>query len=267
MRVKPSRVIALAVGILVCGATLARAQTATSASFRIYQQGVGAGGSTVTGTNYTDDGTTLHSFHIAHSECRGTLTPSATKGGRLGYITQFSCPPAAPTGETQLKSDTLTVISTGAYTNETTVVFEALVTTVDPPCDQGQLQVEIQLVGTSFTNNPTDVGTMANSGLASQVTATALASGNYHWQFRTQDTHGGTSSWTSFGGNLETVADFSVDTAVPTAPGGSSAQVRTRTTRARSPSTGHSPPAQMMSRSPTMRSFAVTMAGPSPSSP
>ncbi|MGH7752585.1 MAG: hypothetical protein ACREN5_07190, partial [Gemmatimonadales bacterium] len=68
-----------------------------------------------------------------------------------------------------------------------------------------------------FTNTPTATGTAVASGATSSVSVTGFADDtDYHWQYRTIDQTNRTSGWVSFGGNLESAADFRV--AVPQDP-------------------------------------------------
>ena len=85
-------------------------------------------------------------------------------------------------------------------------------TVTDPdPGDSLRLQVEVQLVGTAFTDAPTATGLAVASGSVAQVPVAPLADGSYHWQARVIDADGNTSAWVSFGGNPETAIDFIVD--------------------------------------------------------
>jgi len=126
----------------------------------------------------------------------------------------YTVTPNTPSSLVQYKSDGSTVISTGSYTNETTVVFKfsmsspALTDTLTP-------QVEIRPLGTGFTNSPTNFGTAlgySGSTLTGTVTISGLTQGvDYHWQARVGGISGN-SSWASYGGNPEANLDLGTQT-------------------------------------------------------
>ncbi len=123
--------------------------------------------------------------------------------------------PNSPTALGQFKSDATTAIALGAATNETTVVFKGTVS--DPnPGNTVRLQVEVQPVGTAFTDTPTATSTVAvASGSVASATVTGLADANYHWQARAIDNSNLPGPWLSFGGNPESGTDFQVKTGKP----------------------------------------------------
>lgn len=129
--------------------------------------------------------------------------------------------PNSPTSLTQQKPDT-TTISTGSWTNSTSVLFGAQVSDTDNP-DGLQLCVEKKPIGTGFSNVEDSCGSSVSytgSALAATVTIGSLSDATqYHWQARVKDTAGQYSSWVSYGGNAESAADFGVDTSAPTAAG------------------------------------------------
>lgn len=218
---RPSTIVlSLTVALLWAGAAgPASAQSASSATYQIHQQTVGDGGSSVDATNETADSASFHSFHTVRTEIRGEWNASASFDGRQGFIAQFGCPPAAPTGIAQLRADGVTPVSTGGVTSGTTLIVQATLTAQDPLCDLVRLAVEVRALGTAFTGNATHVGAFVGSGSGGSITLTGLAAGSFHWQYRSQITHGALSSWTSFGANAETDADFRVDMSPPSAPG------------------------------------------------
>jgi hypothetical protein len=112
-----------------------------------------------------------------------------------------------------------TSIAVGGYANETRVRFEANVSDTDNP-DTLYLCVEVQPIGTSFTNTETACGnSVSYTGTALLATVTidtGLSHGtSYHWQARVKDIGNDYSSWLSYGGNAESAADFTIDTANP----------------------------------------------------
>ncbi|HEY2805839.1 MAG TPA: Ig-like domain-containing protein [Gemmatimonadales bacterium] len=119
-------------------------------------------------------------------------------------------PPSAPTATTQLKTDGTTAIGVGATTDEATVLFQASVNDPDP-ADVVRLEVEVQPLGTAFTNAATGASPAVARGSVATATIGGLADNMaYHWQFRAVDETGRASAWTSFGGNAESAADLRV---------------------------------------------------------
>jgi hypothetical protein len=127
-----------------------------------------------------------------------------------------NAPPSSPTSLGQFKSDGVTVIAVGGATNQTTVIFKGTVS--DPNADQTRLQVEVEPVGTPFTNTVSATSSaVASGGTASVTVNTGLTNGtSYHWQARAIDASNAPGTWSSFGGNAETAADFTIDTTGPT---------------------------------------------------
>ena len=122
---------------------------------------------------------------------------------------QILRPPELPTGLGQFKSDASTLIPTGGVTDESVVTFQATVTDLDAG-DMLKIQVEVQPVGTTFTNTPTATSTtaVASGSVASVAVGGLVDNTGYHWQVRTCDQTNRCSAWVSFGGNPETAADF-----------------------------------------------------------
>src|SRR5207249_2553400 len=158
----------------------------------------------------------------------GTYTIEATSpaaGATGAYTLSVSRPraPAAPGSVAQLRSDSTTAVPLGSVTDEPTVVVRGVVTDPDI-ADTLRLQVEVQPVGTAFTDLPTAASdpvasgqpaVVALTGLANGATATATVAGlndnvSYHWQARAVDQTGRAGPWAAFGGNAETVSDFRV---------------------------------------------------------
>lgn len=116
----------------------------------------------------------------------------------------------------QYKSDGTTAIVSGDYTGETTAVFKFSMSSTNAS-DTLTPQVEVQPLGTTFTNTATKTGSaVAYSGspVTGTVTVTGLTSGTtYHWQASASNT-AGTGAWTAMGGS----PDFGIDAAGPSAP-------------------------------------------------
>ncbi len=130
-----------------------------------------------------------------------------------------STPPADPTALNQYMADAVTVIPTGATTNETQVVFKAGVS--DPDGNSCQLEVEVKSISTAFNGAGTVLGAFFASGTTAQVTVTGLVPGtSYHWRVRAGDSTGAVSGWVAFGGNNDTppaAVDFAISV-VPNSP-------------------------------------------------
>jgi Big-like domain-containing protein/invasin-like protein len=151
--------------------------------------------------------------------------------GRSGPWTDFNAggaafhvavpqPPAAIGPAGQFARDSLTLIATGGTADTSVVVLKAVVTDPDPG-DQLRLQVEVRPAGTPFgTNTPTDSSAVVTSGATAAIRVGGLSDGvGYHWQARVADQTGRAGPWTSFGGNAESAADFTVRVAhAPSTP-------------------------------------------------
>jgi len=126
------------------------------------------------------------------------------------FTTSIPTPPASPSALGQFQSDANTAIPLGGTATGRSVVFKA--TVADPnPGDQLRLEVEVQPVGTDFTGDVSGSGATVGTGAVATATVGGLIDNTaYHWQARTTDQTGRTSSWEPFGGNAETVLDFRV---------------------------------------------------------
>ncbi|MEA2020525.1 MAG: hypothetical protein U9M98_02285 [Patescibacteria group bacterium] len=127
--------------------------------------------------------------------------------------------PNSPTSLTQKKTDD-TVLSTGDWTNESSVKFTA---TVDDPDDSDTLYlcVEKDPTGTAFSDTEDQCGEgVSYSGTAVEATVTISSQTDdteYHWQARVKDEAGEYSSWVSYGGNADpSDTDYAIDTTAPT---------------------------------------------------
>jgi hypothetical protein len=106
----------------------------------------------------------------------------------------------------QRKSDGVTTIVVGGTTEESVVIFRAMIAGLD-----GKLQVEIQPVGIAFTSVMTSESPQVVTGSVAQLTLSGLADGSYHWQTRIVNNLGVAGNWTAFGGNSDPAdADFIV---------------------------------------------------------
>ena len=111
--------------------------------------------------------------------------------------------PDIPATLGQFKNDGTTSITTGGFTNETTVKLKATVSDPDVG-DTVKLQIEVQPVGTPFTNTLTFGSSLVANGTTVTAIVPGLSNGTgYHWQARTVDSSDDVSAWTSFGGNAD----------------------------------------------------------------
>lgn len=157
----------------------------------------------------TKNGTVLDTY---------TLTPEWTIGAA-------NTAPSSPTSAAQKKTDD-TVLSTGAWTNETSIKLTATVTDSDGG-DTIKICAEVDPVGTAFTSPAGDGDGCSVTGVSTTGTATVTISGlsdntEYHWQIKAKDAAGAYSSWVTYGGNTENpptnpaARDFGTDTTAPT---------------------------------------------------
>ncbi|MEK6645838.1 MAG: hypothetical protein AABY84_04090, partial [Candidatus Firestonebacteria bacterium] len=140
--------------------------------------------------------------------------------GVSGIVYTYAKPPNIPTNLAQYKSDGTTLISTGVWTNESTVVLKMTMTS---PLSSDTLtpQIEILPIGTGFTGTQNYSGSFvaySGSGVTGTVTVTGLTSGTqYHWQARVSGTNG-VGPWQSYPTptpNGEAEADLGIDTSNP----------------------------------------------------
>lgn len=121
--------------------------------------------------------------------------------------------PSAPSSLAQYKSDGITSIATGSWTNESTVTINVGMSSPNSS-DSLTPQIEMREIGTTFSNVATNVGiavSYSGTSITGIVTVTGLTSGKtYHWQARVSNA-AGQSSWVAMGGN----PDFKVDTTAP----------------------------------------------------
>ncbi len=111
----------------------------------------------------------------------------------------------------QFQSDGKTPIPVGGDTVENTVKFRGFVT--DPLGRQIGLEIELHRLtenGGSFTGSPTQTSPLVDSGHLAEATANGLIGDNYHWRARTVNAAGERSSWSSYGNNSDSAADFTV---------------------------------------------------------
>jgi hypothetical protein len=134
------------------------------------------------------------------------------------FITYSYFPaPSSPTALAQYKVDGQTAISTGGWVNSTSLVLKFNMSS--RIADTLYPVVEVKPVSQAFNGSNLSTGTAVNypgSGVVvGSVTISGLTDGTtYHWRARVSSLNGN-SLWVSFGGNLETEADFGCDLSSP----------------------------------------------------
>lgn len=149
----------------------------------------------------TNNGTALTTY---------TVTPEWTIASNTA--------PDDPTSLAQKKTDDST-ISTGGWTNETSVKFTASAIDDDTSNQDLQLCVEYKDTGTSFNGSESCGSAVTESGTAVTVTVTISSIPNadqYHWRARVKDQASAASGWVVFDTSDINTADFGVDTTAPT---------------------------------------------------
>lgn len=134
------------------------------------------------------------------------------------YSALSNVAPNSPASPKQFRVAAATELSTGGWTNETQVKFEASLSDTDNP-DTLSLCVEVQPLATAFTDSETACGSGAafsGSAVTDSVTISGLADASeFHWQARVKDAAGAYSAWVSYGGNAESARDFGTDSTAP----------------------------------------------------
>lgn len=154
-----------------------------------------------------------------------TFTGISTESSEPPYVEAIvakqgalNTPPNSPNLLKQIRTSDASEISVGGYGNGGQIRFEGEATDTDNP-DSLQLCVEVQQIGTGFTDSPTSCGasaTYSGTAVAVNVTISGFSDGTgYHWQAAIKDSGGALSSWVSYGANPETNADFIIDSSAP----------------------------------------------------
>jgi hypothetical protein len=136
---------------------------------------------------------------------------NSAQRGETGTI-YYAGLPASPTSLYQYESNGTTLLSTGAETNENAVLVKFSVQDGDSS-DTLTPEVEMRPIGTDFIGVATHTGDdVSYSGelVEASVLLNTLDDNDYHWQARSCDALGNCSAWISYGGNEESVADFTV---------------------------------------------------------
>jgi len=122
----------------------------------------------------------------------------------------LSAAPTPPSGLQQFEADGATAIVAGGSTSANSVVLSA--TVGRSSSQQYIVQFEVRPIGAAFFTPTYQSGYILDGALIT-VSPGGLLNQGYHWQARTLDGNGHTSSWTTFG--TGTSSDFTVSTPVP----------------------------------------------------
>ena len=147
------------------------------------------------------------------------IEATSTAPGASGQLTLTLIRERAPSEARdlrQLRNDGSTQIGIGETIPETEVVIRGR---VDDPNETQDVRFEVELrpLSQPFSGAPTQISDFAPRGSTISVRASGLAAGTgFHWQARACDVTGRCGTWTLFGNNAESDADFNVAT-----PGGS----------------------------------------------
>ncbi|MCA9348950.1 hypothetical protein KC878_02270, partial [Candidatus Saccharibacteria bacterium] len=109
-----------------------------------------------TGGTNTASGTHTHNITIDNFSTDSNLPPYIEV--IIAKLTAANNPPNSPGGLDQIRTSDSASLSVGSYANGNQIQFIAQATDPDNP-DDLQLCVEVQDIGTSFTNTPTQCGT------------------------------------------------------------------------------------------------------------
>ncbi|MBI4948014.1 hypothetical protein HY844_00425 [Candidatus Berkelbacteria bacterium] len=174
--------------------------------------------------NVSGTQTAVSYINVSRSDASGGNTIVANNGtntncnNNTNWNFSGNTAPNSPSSLVQYKSNGTTVLATGDWTNETTVVFKATVSDTDNP-DTLYLCYEVDLIANAFSNTEDGCGSSvsyAGTPLTASATVSGLANNSeYHWQVRVKDAANEYSAWVSYGGNAESARDFGTDTSAP----------------------------------------------------
>jgi hypothetical protein len=198
--------------MLSLGGSMVNAAERSSTSYGIETDVLDSGGATGESTLYKMENSSLgepfqagsmeSTSYAIYGEFQETLgTSPEIIGGTMQYL-----------------RNNITMIATGEWINDDTVVFRFTMSDPDPS-NFLMAQVEIRPTTDAFTGQPNCsglevpyagglvTGIATSSGIASDVA--------YHWQARVIDDEFRASPWKSFSNNLETAIDFGIDQTPP----------------------------------------------------
>lgn len=130
-----------------------------------------------------------------------------------GWLTPQNQPPTLSSPH-QLKSDSTTQIQENGITQESTVVFSAILS--DPDNDSIKLQIELKEKDQQFDEQDLIESSFVNSGSVASTTRYGLIPESYHWRARAVDNQGNASQWQEFGeqGNIDFTVGRTIKVAV-----------------------------------------------------
>ena len=183
------------------------------------------GGGTVTSNALSGVlASSTHTHSVTHTINSSSNMPAYIDAVIMKYGGSTGSPPGVPTALSQKKTND-SVLSTGDWTNETSVKLSATVTDVDPG-DTIKICAEVKPINTAFTSPAGDGDGCSSVAVSTASTALITLSGladdtQYHWQIKAKDASGTYSSWVGYGGNVENPPtnpadrDFGIDTSPP----------------------------------------------------
>gem|GEM_PF-1643173 len=167
--------------------------------------------------SYTVDSAQFEAYSPAAA--KGTVLVTSHYQKLLAFYSN-STPEVTDGSLGQYKSDAITAISTGEWTDEDTVVFKLEASDPDYS-DTLYGQVELKLTDEAFDGTGLITGEgfswLRGSTLEVLVTVEGIADSplGYHWRARVIDQYSIPSSWFTWGGNPEDEDDFRVDANAP----------------------------------------------------
>jgi hypothetical protein len=163
----------------------------------------------------------MYAWRARAADQIGRVGPWQSFGGNSDAVVDFevrlTIPTPPPTALDQRRLDQATQIGVGQTTGESSAVFVASVVPPDASTDV-QLEIEVQPIGTPFTQVATAVSAPVSGASTIILTHPALNNGSYHWRARVVPEAGSASpasGWISFGGNPDGQADFVIQAPVP----------------------------------------------------
>jgi hypothetical protein len=199
--------IAFAIMLSLGGSTVNAAER-SSANFNIETDILSNGGATGESAN----------FKMENSSLGETFQAGSMESANFAVYGEFQetlgTSPEIIGGTMQYLRDNITMIATGEWIIDDTVVFRFTMSDPDPS-NFLMAQVEVRSTEDAFTGVPNYSGLevpYAGGLVTGIVTASGISDDTaYHWQARVIDDENRYSPWMSFGNNAETAIDFGID--------------------------------------------------------
>ena len=161
-------------------------------------------------------------YYTSANNFAGTTTATAGGGGTNGTVNIALDNIPTISTSTQYQTDCTNSIAVGGTlqgnNQGSTGCFKATLNSANSS-DNLIFQIEAQPIGTNFTNfysASSSATAFSGTPITISVSQPGFALGSaYHWQYRVVDQVGVASSWTSFGGNSESAADFVANVPAP----------------------------------------------------